>query len=110
MVILVGDADFTVVIVVGEVDFTEVIVVGDVDFTVVVVVGDVDFTVVIIVGGVDFIVVATVIVDNKVGSALDGRPFTVVGDVNDIVGSTVVFIVVNVVFLLSFLLLLIKHF
>ena len=99
MVILVGDADFTVVIVVGEVDFTEVIVVGDVDFTVV-----------IIVGGVDFIVVATVIVDNKVGSALDGRPFIVVGDVNDIVGSTVVFIVVNVVFLLSFLLLLISIF
>ena len=99
MVILVGDADFTVVIVVEEVDFTEVIVVGDVDFTVV-----------IIVGGVDFIVVATVIVDNKVGSALDGRPFIVVGDVNDIVGSTVVFIVVNVVFLLSFLLLLIKYF
>ena len=102
---LISTLDFTVVIVVGDVDFTVVIVVGDVDFTVVIVV---DFSV------FDFIMFTVVIVDNTVGSVIDGNVVIVVGDVNGIVGIVIDFIVVivvgdckvvTVVFLLSFLLL-----
>ena len=86
------------------------------DFNVVIVVGDVDFTVVIVVdvSVFDFIMVTVVIVDNTVGSVIDGNVVFVIGDVNGIVGIVIDFIVVivvgdckvvTVVSLLSFLLL-----